>query len=420
MKALLREAVAVAVVSGLVFQSLRHWVADRYVVPSNSMQPCLFGADRGGDVVLVNKLARVDDLRRYDLGVFRQEGTTTDLVKRVASLGGEWVEVRDGDLWCGPSPQQLERAMKHPLECRDLRVRWLQWPPEAGAPAEPLEPFMVAPRSADGLLQLPAFAAAADARRECTELRRRAARERDEAAAGDSPLWLSTARVIDATYLDAQSCRGTEGQSIVVDDFGADLWFAPARSTALLLAIDLRPDSWLLYWELRTGRRELWRNGETVATCAVPVAALAVGSGPVRVEFGHLDGRFFHAVSGDSDGLWTVPMRSEWLTADPGPTAWPLQKNRFAAAVVGPEAAALTKLLLFRDLHWFRPQLEIGMPTSQFVAAKHVPEGSVYLLGDNSVDSRDSRMFGPMQKRSFVGRPHAVLGPWPRSRVLPR
>ena len=70
MKALLREAVAVAVVAGLVFQTLRHEVAERYIVRSGSMQPTLYGKPQGGDIVLVDRLAHAEALLRYDLGVF--------------------------------------------------------------------------------------------------------------------------------------------------------------------------------------------------------------------------------------------------------------------------------------------------------------------------------------------------------------
>ena len=80
MKALLREAVVVALVSGVVFQTLRHQVAERYVIPSGSMQPLLYGADHGGDVVLVDLLADMESLRRYDLGVFSQPDSRQRLV----------------------------------------------------------------------------------------------------------------------------------------------------------------------------------------------------------------------------------------------------------------------------------------------------------------------------------------------------
>ena len=74
-----------AVVAGLVFQTLRHEVAERYIVPSGSMQPTLYGKPQGGDIVLVDRLAHADTLRRYDLGVFAPANQGEHFVKRVVS-----------------------------------------------------------------------------------------------------------------------------------------------------------------------------------------------------------------------------------------------------------------------------------------------------------------------------------------------
>ena len=55
----------------------------------------------------------LNDLSRYDLGVFAPESSGDHFVKRVVSLGGEWIELRDGDLFTGPAEQRLERQVKH-------------------------------------------------------------------------------------------------------------------------------------------------------------------------------------------------------------------------------------------------------------------------------------------------------------------
>ena len=43
-RAVLRDTLVVAVVAAVVFQTLRRTVADRYIVPSDSMQPLLYGS----------------------------------------------------------------------------------------------------------------------------------------------------------------------------------------------------------------------------------------------------------------------------------------------------------------------------------------------------------------------------------------
>ena len=47
-----------------------------------------------------------------------------------------------------------------------------------------------------------------------------------------------------------------------------------------------------------------------------------------------------------------------------------------------------------------------------------VPPGHIYLLGDNSLDSQDSRFFKAVPLANYVGRPLLVLGPWARARML--
>ena len=433
MKALLRESVAVAVVAGLVFQTLRHEVAERFVIPSGSMQPTLYGNLRGGDVVLVDRLAKAADLRRYDLGVFAPPQLGEHFVKRVVSLGDEWIELRDGDLFVGPAEQRLAREVKHPLESRDLRVPWFRWPTAGDSAAsdgrgDEIDEVLSPIRAGHGPA-LPPFASGDEAMALCTEEERRRFGELDPKERVDAHRWLSLLRPVDASYLDTRGRRSADGRDLVVQDFGVDLRVPVAGARELLLRFDLRPDAWLLRWDLRTGSLALSRNGAAVDVPA-PAAGEAAqrariveapADGAVRVEFGRLDGQLFFCVDGRPDTLWTLELRPEWTRPDPGPTAWMLPSNGLSLAVVGDVPLPLQSLEVFRDLHWFRPPLDVGAPNGLARSdARHVPAGYAYLLGDNSVDSRDSRMFGPVPLASFVGRPWHVLGPWPHGRKLLR
>lgn len=429
MRALLREAVAVAVVSGLVFQTLRNHLAERYLIPSGSMQPLLYGAEKGGDIVLVDLLPDVSALRRYDLGVFSQKDSRQHLVKRIVSLGGEWVELRDGDLFVGPAEQRLSREVKHPLDARDLRVPWLRWPAVDaridGALAPDADLIALTGHRKGGAPALPSFATADEAMQQCTEAERRRFGELDPDKRMAQSRWLATTQSIDASYVDARGRHSAEGRDMPVVDFGVDLRFETAGTREFVCRIDLRPDAWTLRWTLATGRVDLARNGVPIELADFGIASRrAIDSsrgGMVRVEAGRLDGQFFLCVDGDRDSLWIAAHRPEWVAVDAGPSAWTLPKNGLGLAVVGDVSARVESMLVFRDLHWFRPPLDVGSPPgSRRSDATLVPDGMAYLLGDNSVDSRDSRMFGPVPLDAFIGRPSRVLGPWPHGRKLLR
>jgi signal peptidase I len=60
------------------------------------------------------------------------------------------------------------------------------------------------------------------------------------------------------------------------------------------------------------------------------------------------------------------------------------------------------------------PYLEPGKVTSDFAPQK-VPQGMVWVMGDNRDHSLDSRFFGPIEQRTVVGR--AFLRIWPFGRI---
>jgi len=60
------------------------------------------------------------------------------------------------------------------------------------------------------------------------------------------------------------------------------------------------------------------------------------------------------------------------------------------------------------------PYLPPGTTTSDFGPIK-VPTGGLWVMGDNRTNSSDSRVFGPIRRRTVVGR--AILRVWPLGRA---
>ena len=60
------------------------------------------------------------------------------------------------------------------------------------------------------------------------------------------------------------------------------------------------------------------------------------------------------------------------------------------------------------------PYLEPGTITDR-LERQTVPEGQVFVMGDNRGDSKDSRFFGPIDQSLIVGR--AFIRVWPPSRI---
>ena len=74
----------------------------------------------------------------------------------------------------------------------------------------------------------------------------------------------------------------------------------------------------------------------------------------------------------------------------------------------------VVRVRVFHDVHY------LTRPRPFHSGEVDVPVGELWLLGDNTFDSRDSRSRGGFPRSDLVGRPIAILGPLARVRVLPR
>ena len=82
--------------------AIRTFVMAPFKIPSGSMRPTLIEGDR----ILVNKfIYHFQPLKRGDIIVFRYpEEPKRPFIKRLAALGGDTVEIRDGKVWVNGQP----------------------------------------------------------------------------------------------------------------------------------------------------------------------------------------------------------------------------------------------------------------------------------------------------------------------------
>lgn len=397
-----RDALPVAAVALLVFQALRTFVCERYLVPSDSMQPTFYGDRERGDVVLVDKLSSACGLRVHDLAVLRNPADPDRLlVKRVAALGDDpehcYLSLQQGDLWLGPDAQHVQRERKQPQQARDLRVTWFEYPPLRQV--ERVDHFL-GPAAAFAGVPVLVGSTATDA--ELLAATAAASRRHDLPALYPDGC-LGTVRPVETSFLDVYGNRRRDGE-IVVSDCGVELdLLGAAALDGVMLCFDQRPDSYA--WIVRDDV-QFYRNGEAIGEPRPRPQAID------HIEFGFLDGSFF-LILGDQLVDWRQ-RADDWITPDM-PMARQLPKNLLFWRALGSGTATLRRVRVFRDL-WYG----LERAYDQGTAPRFVPPGSVFLLGDNSFDSDDSRQHGCFSLRNFVGRPRLVLGPYPRFAWLTR
>jgi hypothetical protein len=380
----------------LVLAVLKSTLADVYRVGSGSMRPTIFGgADpRTGEVFDERVLVRyggAQDLERFDLAVVRRD-PEPPIVKRVVGLPGESIAIAGGDVIIdgarlpldAPRPAPVlvfDEALHDLAQCFNLRQ----------APAGPWSPE-------DGVWRLDARAVA---------------------AGSDAGMMLFEGELRD-DYLDVDG-RSVTGRREVNDARVECEARLDALSGALRLRLVEAGDTFEARIEAQTDGRVFalilrfnsasLQDPENVRN-KIEVLAQA----QVELEVGAWQPLAFENV----DNHLVLDVAGRRIAADyaanaPYPGPKPRGQTSLGARVgLGGEACAgaFRRVRILRDL-FYVPVGEHGVGEGLALGPSEY-----FVLGDNSSDSRDSRMFGPVPAEEIAGRPVLVVWPWSRRRML--
>ena len=380
----------------VIFFTLRLFVADIYRVESGSMEPTLFGGAGLDEWVLV-RYDGAQDLQRFELAVaYGSEGPP--IVKRVAGLPGERIQLIGGDLFLDGSrlSMRVPRAKLVALFDSHLHTLFDEFDHDEQVCSQ-----------SDGGWMLDS-------------------RERLKADDRNLLVWKSG---FDDGYLipDGKRLIGTRKIRDGGVDFNIELLEACGR-----LRIDLREEGddfrASVEWSESTkagqvsgiARLERFQIvavvGEQSQSTRLSEPELLRevsfeldGTSPIQIHFSNVDnGLLFTIGEGVRLTQFYASNRSiEGLSVAPGRTIG-------SQVALGGEGLhlRLVSLRVSRDLSWV-PQGDYGVDRPIDLGP-----GEYFLLGDNSAHSQDGRIWGATPASDLLGRPVKVVWPLDRQRSL--
>jgi len=362
---------------GVAVLFARAFVGDVYYVDSRSMAPTLHGGPTDGDYVFVQFDRSPGDLRRFDLVVLQKPGEATPLVKRVVGLGDEKVQVSAGDLVVGGKllPPQAPRP---------------PWVLLFDSAREDLGGFFNIAKNAHAWTRTPRGwrLDAHDKRSVSTEL---------------------VPRALDS-YFDRFGKR-VDGRRHA-PDLALDLELrVDGAWGGLRLRLTEEGDRFDLELEPSADRTHAIARFERRAAPRFQAQVLASTevrfdpAQPHRVVFSNID----NSLRLDLDGERAI-LRHDYEQNTP---MWGVDsgfQHQLPRAAFGGDALTVefTRIRLWRDVFW----VDIG----RYGVDQPLTLGrdELFVLGDNSAESLDSREWGPALAKWLIGRPRAVV--WPPSR----
>lgn len=373
-----------------ILLAARAFVGNVYRVSTSSMRPTLAAGD-GKSVHVAVLYGAPSPLERFDLCVFRQPGNSAPVVKRVVAFGGESIQIAGGDLYIDGArlPMEAPRPPEQVVFDSDLeRVEELFHFKGHGCPGGEQGPWRMP--EADG----------AGYRLEALDLSLGDNTARmflvpDVTTSGlatsdRAPQWLQVGDL--AVMAQLRILEAPLGAQAVIElREAADLFRASLVRTEL-------------GFEARLDRSASGAAFKPLARAELGPEEVALGQ-PVELRFRNRDDHLELFVNGARRVTASYSSNEPYVgTTPPGIDAVGPRLGVGGAGIV----LEVEKLRLARDLHWASNSRFGEFATGRSL---QLGPGEVFLLGDNTLDSTDSRFFGPIRMEDLTGRPVAVV--WP-------
>jgi signal peptidase I len=362
----------------LLLLFLKTFVADVKHVDSGSMEPTIFGAEDGGESVLV----RYDRSppQRFECIVILRDGATTPIVKRVVGMAGESVQISNGDLLINNHRLPPEVPRPPPVVVFDDRWQSVEDAFHMGGTKG--NPWT---KSGD----VWNVDASAVARGEQAGMMYLGANVHDDYLGPDHALVRGKNDVNDL-ILECQ-VRADEAK-------GRMRFLLSEQGDTFQTAIEPGAGGEA---ELSVTRR--FDSEEVLAKVNVPFALKTWHS----LRFSNVD----NALRVDLDGV-TVAAPPPYKENHLHPHDLAREGKSFPHRVfLGGEEGRFSfrHIRILRDLYYTqRGSFGVGTPAD-------LGPDEYFVLGDNSAESRDSREWGPVHASEIIGRPVWVV--WPPSHI---